>query len=146
MKFIYDDGGRSKWYDSTAPGDCVARAISIATEKDYLRVYSELTILLKASKQTKSIRGKTPRTGIPMGIMKKYLLSLGWKWIPTMGIGTGCKVHMKSEELPSGRIIARVSKHVVAIIDGVIHDIFDCSRNETRCVYGYFLKKLYVEK
>jgi hypothetical protein len=24
------------------------------------------------------------------------------------------------------------------VIDGVIHDTHDCSRNGTRCVYGYY--------
>jgi hypothetical protein len=30
------------------------------------------------------------------------------------------------------------SRHLVAVIDGVIHDTHDCSRDGTRCVYGYF--------
>jgi len=58
-----------------------------------------------------------------------------------MGIGTGCKVHLKASELPSGAIIVSVSKHLTTVIDGVIHDTFDPSRGETRCVYGYFEKK-----
>jgi hypothetical protein len=45
---------------------------------------------------------------------------------------------MTSGELPAGRIIARVSKHFVAIIDGVINDIYDPSRGGNRCVYGYY--------
>jgi hypothetical protein len=63
---------------------------------------------------------------------------LGFEWTPTMTIGSGCKVHLKADELPNGRIIANVSKHVVAVIDGVIYDTHDPSRNETRCVYGYW--------
>lgn len=41
-------------------------------------------------------------------------------------------------ELPSGRLIVAVSRHLCAVIDGVIHDTFDPSRDGTRCVYGYF--------
>jgi hypothetical protein len=33
MKFIYSDGGRSKYFKGTA-GDCVVRAICNATGKD----------------------------------------------------------------------------------------------------------------
>ena len=57
-----------------------------------------------------------------------------------MSIGSGCKVHLKADELPSGNIIVALSKHYCAVIDGVIHDTHDCSRNETRCVYGYWSK------
>jgi hypothetical protein len=67
--------------------------------------------------------------------------SMGWKWIPTMFIGKGCKVHLKAEELPMGRLIVNVSKHITCVIDGVINDTYDCSRNGTRCVYGYFIKE-----
>ena len=34
---------------------------------------------------------------------------------------------------------ARLSGHLAAVIDGVVHDIHDCSRDGTRCVYGYFI-------
>jgi hypothetical protein len=37
-----------------------------------------------------------------------------------------------------GILIARVSKHYVAIINGVIHDLYDPSRQGTSCVYGYW--------
>jgi hypothetical protein len=35
-------------------------------------------------------------------------------------------------------LIARVSKHLVAIVDGELHDTHDCSRDGTRYVYGYW--------
>jgi hypothetical protein len=34
-----------------------------------------------------------------------------------------------------------VSKHYCAVIDGVIHDTSDPSRDGTRCVYGYWIKE-----
>ena len=55
-----------------------------------------------------------------------------------MGIGTGCTVHLNPNELPKGRIICRVTRHYVAVINGVINDTYDCSRDGTRCVYGYW--------
>ena len=88
----------------------------------------------------KSSARRTARSGIytKRKWFKDYMKSIGFKWKPTMGIGTGCKVHLKSDELPKGKIICSVSRHYVAVIDGVINDIYDCSRNGTRCVYGYW--------
>ena len=83
------------------------------------------------------------RTGVYKPTWKKYCEELGMKWTPTMFVGQGCKVHLKAEELPPGRLLVSVSKHLVAVIDGVIHDNHDCSRKDangqgTRCVYGYY--------
>ena len=66
--------------------------------------------------------------------------SLGWRWVPTMQIGQGCTVHLRGDELPSGTLLVTVSKHYTAVIDGIIHDIYDPSREGTRCVYGYYHK------
>lgn len=112
----------------------MTRALSIATGIPYGEMYKTLADLAKAKGE------KTPRNGVSRKIFEPYLLSQGWVWIPTMKIGTGCKVHLRAEELPSGRLIVRVSGHVVAVIDGVIHDNYDPSRGGTRCVYGYFRK------
>ena len=37
--------------------------------------------------------------------------------------------------------IARVSKHFVAVMDGVIRDTHDPSRKGKRAVYGYWIPK-----
>lgn len=55
-----------------------------------------------------------------------------------MKIGSGCQVHLRASELPPGPLVVRVSRHLTAVIDGVIYDTHDCSRAGTRCVYGYF--------
>jgi|SRR5262245_25045412 len=39
---------------------------------------------------------------------------------------------------PATRCRTHRPSAVVAVIDGVIHDTHDCSRDGTRCVYGYF--------
>lgn len=66
------------------------------------------------------------------------MAELGFDWTPTMTIGSGCKVHLKADELPKGRLICMLSRHAVAVIDGVINDTYDPSRDGTRCVYGYW--------
>ena len=76
---------------------------------------------------------------------EKYLESLGWKWHSCMSIGSGCTTHLRESELPSGRIICRLTRHFTCVIDGVINDTYDCSREETRCVYGYYYKESEVK-
>jgi hypothetical protein len=78
------------------------------------------------------------RTGVRRSSIRRYMKALGWKWTPTMFIGSGCKVHLRDGELPMGRLVVDVSRHEVAVIDGVIHDTHDPSRDGTRCVYGYY--------
>jgi hypothetical protein len=36
--------------------------------------------------------------------------------------------------------VVRVSKHLVAVVNGVIYDNHNPSRDGTRCVYGYYVK------
>jgi hypothetical protein len=122
-------------------GDCATRAIAIAAEKPYREVYDALNALGATERTGKRKRGiSNARTGVFKNTIRRYLESIGWHWHPTMRIGQGCKVHMRAGELPSGRLIVSLSRHSVAVIDGIIHDTHDCSRDGTRCVYGYFTK------
>jgi hypothetical protein len=49
-------------------------------------------------------------------------------------------VHLKADERPPGRLIVVCSRHYTAVIDGLIHDTYDPSREGTRAVYGYYEK------
>lgn len=150
-QFQFDDGGRAAAGYKGDAGDCVTRAIAIATGKIYREVYDTLhdgirafssgrSRAAKRAARGKGLKGTTPRNGVSDHVYRPYLQSLGWVWTPTMKIGSGCAVHLRADELPAGPLIVRVSKHVVAVVDGVIHDTSDPSRNGTRCVYGYFQK------
>ncbi len=150
MTYIYDDGGRAAaGYKGTA-GDCVCRAIAIATGKPYATVYQTINALAEAERPHRGKRSSA-RNGVRKATDKAYLHSLGWIWHPTMGIGTGCKVHLTDGELPMlGRVVVQVSKHLIAMIDGVLHDTSDPQwhtsyfvpgqpvRHAARCVYGYW--------
>jgi hypothetical protein len=146
LPFIYDDGRRATAGFRGKAGDCVTRAIAIATETPYQWVYDELHTRNKAymashrGRLAKRIarNGTTPRDGIFREVFRPYLKQLGWRWTPTMQIGSGCTVHLRADELPSGRLIVAVSGLLVAVIDGVIHDTYDCSHHGTRCVYGFW--------
>ena len=165
MKFIYDDGGRANAGYKGRAGDCVCRAVSISSGKPYAEIYAALAT--SAGNERKS-RGASARNGIHTNRkwFKDYMVCLGFAWTPTMGIGTGCKVHLTDGELPMGTLLVSVSRHVTAVIDGVIHDTYDPQREvhicepdhgqplepgewrnangiwhaSKRCVYGYWRK------
>lgn len=118
--------------------DCVARAISTACEISYESAC--LLIEEHAARERPGRKGHRshPHRGVRIQTTRKILASLGWEWVPTMHVGSGCTVHLRADELPKGRIIAQVSCHLVAVIDGQVHDIGDPTRSGTRCVYGYY--------
>ena len=142
----YDDGGRSEAGFKGVTGDCVVRSIAIVTGLPYQKIYNDLyeaNELFRSTSKTKLARSlkkknDSPRTGTHRVVLKKYLKELGWKWTPTMFVGQGCKVHLKKNELPRGTLIVSCSKHITVVKDGVLYDTYDCSRNGTRCVYGYW--------
>jgi hypothetical protein len=137
--FVYDDGGRAAAGYRGEAGDCVTRAIAIATGQPYQEVYDRLNHLAKSERITKRRRRQSSaRTGVARVTYERYLRDLGWEWTPTMQIGSGCQVHLGADELPQGRLIVRLSGHLAAVVDSVVHDTHDPSRDGTRCVYGYW--------
>lgn len=145
MQFIHNDGGRAAAGFKGTAGDCVVRAVAIATGQPYETVYAALSEGCSTQRLTKRSKPKaSARNGVNTRRkwFKDYLESLGWKWVPTMHIGSGCKVHLTDGELPMGRLIVAVSKHYTAVIDGVIHDNHDPQRGQKRCVYGYFIREV----
>lgn len=147
MEFINNDGGRLSAGFKGSAGDCVTRAIAIAGNLEYRYVYEQMSKLNESTSVTKrrkhSAAGKkSARNGVWTNRepFKRWMREHGFTWTPTMTIGSGCRVHLVSEELPTGRIIVSLSRHFAAVIDGVLHDTYDCSRDGKRCVYGYWSK------
>ena len=144
-----DDGGRAAAGFKGGAGDCVVRSIAIAANLPYLQVYEDLRQANaqyaeeRDNKLSRLLaqRGSSPRNGNHRNVFHDYILARGFEWVPTMKVGAGCQVHLRPDELPKGTLIVKVSKHLTAVIDGVIHDTHDPSRAGTRCVYGYYIKK-----
>lgn len=168
--FKYNDGGRSSHFKGTG-GDCVTRAITITTGKDYMEIYNRLAegnaTQRRGKQESKTKAGKqTALRGIntKRKWFKDYMAELGFKWVPTMQIGSGCKVHLCANELPKGKLILAVTRHYTTMINGVINDTFNPSRlfsspyngdevktnqfvtiangmihTYNRCVYGYWI-------
>jgi hypothetical protein len=149
LELKINDGGRAAAGYKGKAGDCVVRSIAIVTDLPYKKIYDDLYKAnenFRTTSRTKLARSlkqqnDTPRTGTHRVVLKKYLQQLGWNWTPTMFVGKGCKVHLKKNELPGGTLIVSCSKHITVVIEGVLHDTHDCSRNGTRCVYGYWIKR-----
>ena len=174
MEWQYNDGGRVDSGFKGSPGDCVVRSVAIASELPYKEVYDALSHGCKTQRLTKkSTKMASARDGVNVQRkwFKDYMKSIGFKWIPTMHIGSGCKVHLTESELPLGRLVVSVSKHYTAVINGVIQDTHDPSDRPTtvyslgthkdelpklayllengngwayspqRCVYGYWIKE-----
>jgi hypothetical protein len=127
VSYQYDDGGRKAAGWKGKGGDCVTRAIAIASGRERVA------------------QGRTGRRTALHGIFTKrkwfkdYMKELGFEWTATMGIGTGCQVHVRADELPpEGRLVLSLSKHYAAYVDGVLRDTYEDSRGGTRCVYGYY--------
>lgn len=134
MTFIENDGGRADAGYHGRAGDCVVRALAIAARIPYQEAYDAL---FQESRE-KRVKNPSPRSGVPRKSYQPVYERYGGVWTPTMSIGSGTRVHLRADELPPGRIVARVTRHLCAVIDGVIHDTHDPSRDGTRAVYGYW--------
>lgn len=143
MKFVYNDGGRQVAGYRGSAGDCGTRALAIALDISYQTAYDLINEESHHDRKSKRKRGRgksSARNGVYTNTMRRVMACLGWEWVPLMKIGSGCTVHMKDGEVPSkGRIIVSLSKHFAAVVDGVLHDTYDCTRGGTRCVYGYWI-------
>jgi hypothetical protein len=143
--WVYHDGGRADAGYRGTTGDCLVRAVAITAEMDYQEVYDMVNKIAERERPRQGRKRSSARTGVRKATRRRLMEQLGWEWVPTMGIGSGCQVHLRADELPPGRLVVQVSKHVVAVIDGVIHDSHDPGRGGTRCVYGYYVKAAAAE-
>lgn len=161
MPVVITDGGRAAAGFRGTAGDCVARAIAIASGRPYQEVYDALAAGMgshRARRGRKQVRSARNGVNVRAPWFKRQMAAWGFTWTATVKIGTGCKVHLAKGELPMGRLVVRVTKHVTAVIDGVVHDTYDpqafttwfkepvfdsrdgvVDRVSGRCVYGYWI-------
>jgi len=153
-RWVKDDGGRGR--PDIARGrrgetnDCVARAIAIATQRPYREVHDALTaatvryVAVSDSDWARRARRRGgvcvfhADHGVATEVYGPYLKRLGWKLTSTRELPRGKGVHLRADELPRGRLIVALPRHLVAVIDGVIHDTHDCSDEGRRRIQGYW--------
>lgn len=138
MSWVYDDGGRAAAGFRGNTGDCVTRAGAIASDRPYMEVYDLVNELGRQERPRDGRKRSSARRGTTKKTTRLLMETLGGTWVPVMKVGLGCTMHLREDELPSGIIVARLTRHLSAVKDGVVHDTFDPSREGTRCVYGYW--------
>ena len=117
-EYKYNEGGWSADY----PGkkrkrspDCVVRAIAIATKQSYKGTLIDLCNLAIEY-------GCTPND---FWIVEKYLKSKGWVKEKAPRNKSGKKIRLRDWDY-KGTALMRTSGHLVAVLDGVVNDTWDC--------------------
>ena len=114
--YIYDDGGRHKYfqmkYKKDRVGDCVIRALAIATGEDYNSVRNELW-------NTSLKNGDMPNSKLTY---ESFLIKRGFvkeKKIKGYCLGQYPISH-------NDVYVVRLANHLVCLDKGLVRDIWDC--------------------
>ncbi len=118
----YPDTDTFKWYNANPKhnltSDCVIRAISKATNKDWYEIYDALY-----------------HVGVKLGEIAesdetypKYLESEGFIRMkqPKKDNGKKYTASEFAKEHKEGSYVLRLANHLVACVDGIIYDTWDC--------------------
>ena len=82
-----------------------------------------------------------PLPDFGQGARKAHLLHEGWRSNlrrRLLQVDLRLEPQTADDELPMGRLVVSLSRHFAAVIDGLLHDNHDCSRDGTKCVYGFW--------
>lgn len=128
MEFIWNDGGRAASGYVGLAGDCVVRAIAIASGAVYRDVYKELGAASE----------KSPRDGIRADIASDYLAQRDWqRW-------EGYDRPFVVDHMPKGVLIVHLaipgerSQHFCTLIDRVVHDTWNPAEDNDYVVKSYW--------
>lgn len=110
-------------------GDCVIRALTRVTNKEWHEVFDELVPI---AREIQCMPNGKP-------CYEKYLIENGFEY---QGISNkkGTKrptVDRFAKDHPSGRYVLRVANHLVAVVDGIYYDTWDSGY---KSLYGYWVK------
>ncbi len=137
----FDDGGRAASGRRGHAGDCVCRAIAIASGRPYAEIYARLAEGMGTQRKSKHYKKqvRSARNGINVRRkwFKDYMTELGAIWTPTSSIGEGAAPIRKIPQ--QGRLVLQMRKHYAAYIDGVLRDTYDRTYgNAGHRVFGYW--------
>ena len=131
VTFIRDDGGRAAAGFPGPVGDCVVRAVAIASGRPYAEVHARFRIGTGRVRHSK--RRPSPENGIVTSHpwFKKYMAELGFQFV-------------KSAELPdNGRLIVETIDHAFAVV--VVNGAFTVHDTHMRRILdprrGYWIKR-----
>lgn len=143
LSYIYDDGGRSEYFDHSHVGDCVVRAFAIASKSDYMDVYRLATHISYIRNEEEMFSFATPSLqliGKIYGFSFKPIKKKKRKKIEAAYELYGDGVYTLTYEEEVG------VSHSVAIVDGVVRDTWDCRKEDNPKVYCvYTLDKYHIK-
>ena len=114
--YEYDNGGRDKYFKAKHAGDCVVRAFTIVSGLDYRNVYKSM------AGQEKMRYGKaTARDGVSDPTWRFTASLMGFVKMPIDD-----NLTISEAYLQTGDCVIRTQKHLVAVVDGVVRDTWDC--------------------
>lgn len=130
MKFIKNHGGREKYfptkYKKDLTGDCVIRAIAIATNIDYLEVRDSLFDIAKK-------QGRMPNS---QPVYEEYLFSIGWvKKSPLKNGKKKYKVKNIAKFFMGKSVIIHTCNHLSTLVNGDLNDTWDCREWKANSYY-----------
>jgi hypothetical protein len=139
MRYVSSDGGRwaAGLCGSSSGGDCVASAITIASGRSYGEIYALLEKLGHSYGHSRfGINTKKRR-------FRQLMRKLGFRLVKTR-FGR-CTTRLRSYDLPLGRLMVTLHGyrygHATAVIDRVLYDDHDSSRNGQALVTAYWFTK-----
>lgn len=153
MKYVLDDGGRAAAGIEGKSGDCVVRAVAIATEQPYLKVHDALWRRMEkhvdeayrkrkkfyAMVYQQTIKARrshaNARNGVQARHYQPYLKNLGFEWYPLNG--TWADVPKEGRVIVHCKKDTRIGGHLCAVVNGVVRDIWD-TREKLPRVFGFF--------
>lgn len=125
MRFTKNDAGRSASRRSKQRNDCVIRAIAIVFEQDYDEVYDLFAKL-----------GRKSGRGVAKRVWQKRLNAIADRtpYPAVAGQPRMSLADFAATDGREGRWVVQCAGHLVAVIDGVVHD--DGRPRSTACVYA----------
>ena len=132
VRLVFDDGGRELSGRKGRVNDCVVRSISIVTGLPYDAVYAEV---MRRGRIGYKRKHYSPRWGVDTTRVwfQNYMISLGFVWHKLKrGTLIGAIAHLR------GRFVVDMRRHYAAMVDGVVHDVFDCTLRSNRRICGYW--------
>lgn len=134
FQWLYDDGGREAAGRRGRVGDCVCRAIAIATEQPYEQIYKTLNELCKPFRETPRSRTPSCQFGMPGKVYQPFLEGQGWCFhkLPDYAQFNASNVPQE------GVSIISLYGHIATVKHGVIRDTFDCSYKGIARIYGFY--------
>lgn len=73
--------------------------------------------------------------GLPYGVYKKAIEQQGYKVTTCRYDLVGTTVNQAAKQLPQGKFLIRINKHVLAIVDGVVNDWTEGRRFKVKSIH-----------